>query len=64
MGTTEAIRTAEAMRTAEAIRASAAAAIPARHPYIMPDVVTPIRAAMGLIRNLPSVSPSQYPLTA
>jgi hypothetical protein len=36
---------------------------PARQAYIMPAVVTPKRAASGLIRNRPSVSPSQYPLT-
>src|SRR6266404_3236738 len=41
-----------------------AAAIPARQQYIRPDVVAPSRAATGLIRNRPAVSPSQNPLTA
>src|ERR1700677_29209 len=46
-------------------QASAAAAVtPAMHAYIMAAVVTPALAAIALIRNRPSVSPSQYPLTA
>jgi hypothetical protein len=41
----------------------AVAVMPAMQAYIMATVLAPIRAAIGLIRKRPAVSPSQYPLT-
>ena len=41
---------------------TAAAVTPARQVYTMPVADAPTRAAAGLIRNRPRVSPSQYPL--